>query len=456
MSLLGDDDSPIFIVFMMLLVGALQFALVFSINNFYLKDIVSKEWVKASTLLVVYVITMTVSVTFSFTFWYESFSAENYAKRSSELQLNKLKDSLLETSASFSSMVNSLNKLSNHSAVTSSKEKLYGGTCGGRAMSGEGPLTWLRADDAKYTMKYSKDIQQLQKALSLEIDEVSGYLERFKPKGDVERFNREVNNRVKRINIDFLQNDLLSELKTMLSQRSGGNRKNISVVSRKTHNTSVESCMDREFTRGANKVIKKLDAIHPINALHFFNVNDKSKLFARTTGVLVAIFDPSYHIKKVEEISSPNDITDDDIRAVSAGFLIDFLILCIALYAKEPKDDFLFLTIMIDIANGKYSTELFEKINPYLAEINSSFLIAIPNIIGDREIEQLKHLVLYMQKYKLAEFYASDLKAKDLIPYFSKSLQKSYPDKSFRIYKIDKEKFHDVILQNIERGVLSV
>jgi hypothetical protein len=457
MSLLGSSsESSIFTVFTMLLVGILQFALVFSINHFYLKDIISKDWVKATMLLVVYIITMTVSVTFSFTFWYESFSAENYAKRSSELQLNVLKDHLLEASHSFLTMKDSLNTLSSYSVVTSSREKVYGGTCGGRAISGEGPLTWVRADDATVTMEYSKEIQQLQKALNLEIEEVSGYLQRFDPKGDVVGFNREVNDRVKRININFLQNSILENLKIMLTQRSGVNRKHISVVSRKTLNTSVESCMDKEFTRGANRVFDKLKALHPIKALHFFNINDRSTLFARTTGVLVAIFNPAYSIKKVEEVTNHKDITYDDIQAVSAGFLIDFLILCIALYAKEPKDDFLFLSVMEDITKGKYSTELLDRINPYLAEIMSGFFIAVPNKIGDEKVENLKQLMLYMQKYKLAEFYVSDMKAENLIPYFSKKLQDSYPNDSFKIYKVDKEKFNETILQNIERGVYRV
>jgi len=456
-SLLGSATKNfIFVAFTMLLIGILQFALVFSINNFYLKDIFSKYWTKATLLLIVYIITLTVSVTFSFSFWYERFSAENYAKRSSELQLNVLKKHLLTASNSFSTMENSLTKLSNYSAVTSTREKLYGGTCGGRAIRGEGPLTWLRADDAKYTMKYSENIQQLQKALNLEIKEVSGYLERFKPKENVIKFNREVNDMVKKININFLQNPILEDLKIMLKRRSGLNRKHINVISKKTQNSSVESCIDKEFTIGAKRVIERLNALHPVKELHFFNMNDKSTLFARTTGVLVAIFNPAYSIKDVKDVKNYDDITYDDIRAVSAGFLIDFLILCITLYAKEPKDDFLYLNIMIDIANGKYSTELLEKINPYLAETSSSFFIAIPNKIGDKEIEQLKHLLLYMQKYKLAEFFASDIKTEKLMPYFSESLQKSYPNNSFQIYKVDKKKFDEVILQNIERGIYSV
>lgn len=456
-NLLGSGTkNPIFIAFTMLLVGILQFALVFSINNFYLKDILSKYWTKATMLLIVYIITLTVSVSFSFAFWYENFSAENYAKRSSEIQLNVLKKHLLTASNSFSKMESSLTKLSNYSAVTSSREKRYGGTCGGMAIPGDGPLTWLREDDAKYTMQYSKNIQQLQQELNFKVKDVSNYIKNFDPKKDVIKFNREVNDMVQKININFFQNPILKDLEIMINRRSGVNRKHINVINKRTQNSSVESCIDKEFTIGAKRVLERLKALQPVKELHFFNINDKNTLFARTTGVLIAIFNPAYTIKDVKDVKNYDDITYDDIRAVSAGFLIDFLILCIALYAKEPKDDFLYLSIMTNIINGKYSTELLEKINPYLAQTRNSLFIAIPYKISNKKIDQLKQLLLYMQQYKLAELYVNDLKAENLIPYFTESLQKLYPNDSFQIYKVDKNKFDKVILQNIQKGIYSV
>ena len=438
--------------FIAILIVGIQFALVFSINSFYIKDLIRRNWFKAIALLCIYSITMIVSVTFSFSYWYEDFSAKNYAKRNSELQLNKVKKSLIEAKGSFLSMEQSLTKLSNYSTTKSQYEKTFGGTCSGVPRIGEGPFTWLRADDATYTKSYSSEIKKLQKSLKVEIEEVSKYLETFKPKGDIGTFNRTVNDKITEININFFNNPILQSLKSMLLERSGKNRQQIHVLSKKTGNTSKESCIDRDFTFGANRVIKLINSLKPINTLTFFDMNDTNKLFGRTTAVLIALIDPSYKIKDTDKISSPTDITYDDIYAVSAGFVIDFLILLITLYGKDPKEDLVPITVVKDILNGKYSKKILSKLRLFLAELDKSHLLAVPNDADDETIENLKVLILYMQQHKLAKLYINERKADRLDKYFSKNLRDAYPDSTFRIYRINKKKFNKLILQNVLAG----
>ena len=442
--------------FMAILVGGLQFALVFSINAFYIKDLFKKDWIKSIALLIIYLITMTLSVTFSFSYWYEEFSAEDYANRSAKLQLNRVKDSLVLAKNSFASMEYSLTKLSNYSETASNRERMYGRTCNANIGAGEGPFTWLRADDAKYTKNYSEVIKELRAKLDSEIAEVSKYLETFEPKGDVVSFNRVVNNRIKSINIDFFNNQTLNSLEGMLLQRSGSNRKHITVLSRKTGNSSVESCMDGDFTIGANRVIKRIHSLKPIETLHFFDMSDTKKLFGRTVGVLKALIDPSYTIKKTEEMSSPDEITFDDIGAVSAGFVIDFLILLITLYAKEPKEDLIPQQVVIDIINGRHPNEVLSSLRAFLAEMNKFYLVAVPNDVDDEQIENLRLLMLYMQQHKLAKLYVNERKANRLNRYFKQSLRDTYPNSTFRLYRLDKKRFIAFVLQNIEAGVRNV
>jgi hypothetical protein len=442
--------------FMAILVGGLQFALVFSINAFYIKDLFKKDWLKSIALLIIYLITMTLSVTFSFSYWYEAFSAEDYATRSAKLQLNQLKDSLVSAKNSFASMEYSLTKLSNYSETASNRERIYGRTCNATVGAGEGPFTWLRADDAKYTKNYSEDIKKLRTELDSEIAEVSNYLETFDPKGDVIAFNRVVNNRIKSINIKFFNNQTLNALEGMLLQRRGNNRKHITVLSRKTGNSSVESCMDRDFTIGANRVIKRIHSLQSIETLHFFDMSDSKKLFGRTVGVLKSLLDPSYTIKITEEMSSPEDITYDDIGAVTAGFVIDFIILLFSLYAKEPKEDLIPQEVVMDIINGRHPNEVLSSLRVFLAEMNKFYLIAIPNDVDDEHIENIKLLMLYMQQHKLAKLYVNERKANRLNRYFRQSLRESYPNSTFRLYKLNKKKFITFILQNIEAGVRNV
>ena len=265
------EDNYVLKIFMGILVGGLQFALVFSINAFHIRDLFRREWIKAVVALCIYVITMTLSVAFSFSYWYEEFSAESYAKRSSKMQLENVKENLLKAKVSFIFMEDSLKKLSQYSDTASNRERIYGRTCNPRVGAGEGVYTWLRADDATYSKRYSEEIAKLKKALKNEIEEVSIYLETFDPKGNVLEFNRIVNDRIKSINVKYFNNPIVQNLKSMLIERSDQNRRTISVMSKKTGLSSVESCMDRDFSIGANRVIDRIRALKSIEPLSFLN-----------------------------------------------------------------------------------------------------------------------------------------------------------------------------------------
>ena len=442
-------------VFIGVLIGGIQLALVYSINAFYFKDLFRKDWFKSVALISLYVITMSFSVIFSFSYWYEEFSAENYAKRSSDMQLMAVKKSLMRAKESFSFMSVSLLSLSNYSTTASNREKRLGGTCDPSVGSGEGVYTWLRADDASYTKSYSTEIQKLQSKLDVEIDKVSRYIEEFNPNGDVVKFNRMVNDSINRINVKFFNNQTLNDLERMLVQRSGQNRKRIVVTNRKTNQISKHSCMDREFTRGATKVIQRIRALKTIKNLEFFDKSDTQKLFGRTVAVLKALVTLS-EIKSVNKATSPDDITSDDVNAVLAGFVIDFLILLIAIIGKEEKEELIPYHVVQDILNGKHSNEIWTKLKLYRAEMYKVNLIAVPNDIDSEEVDNLKQLMLYFQQEKLAKLYINEIKVSRLNHYFTKALKESYPNEMFRVYKINKKKFNKFLLQNVKQGVYHV
>lgn len=151
-------------------------------------------------------------------------------------------------------------------------------------------------------------------------------------------------------------------------------------------------------------------------------------------------------------MNSPNDITYDDIYAVSSGFVIDFLILLITLYAKEPKEDLVPIEIVQNILNGQYPNEVLSSLRLFLAEFNRSYLIAVPNDMDDERVFNLKLLMLYMQQQKLAKLHVNERKSERFDKYFSKNLKEVYPSNTFRVYKINKKKFNQFILQNIIEG----
>lgn len=152
-------------------------------------------------------------------------------------------------------------------------------------------------------------------------------------------------------------------------------------------------------------------------------------------------------------MSNPNDITSADLYAVSAGFVIDFLILLITLYAKKPKDNRVPLDVVQKILNGEYGNEVLSSLKLFTAELHTNRLIAIPDIIEDNElIDNVKLLMLYMEQQKLVKLYVNGIKANRLNKYFNESLKESYPNSSFRVYKLNKKRFNAFLLQNIEVG----
>lgn len=451
-----SEYNYIFKAFMGVLVFALQYTLVFSIKHFYFKDIFKANSVKPIYLLTVYLITMILSVTFSFSYWYEEFSAESYSKRSSELQLNKVRNNLMVAKSSLVHVSSNLISLSNYSDTASTRERLHGRTCDRNIGAGEGSFTWLRADESRLTKDYSVGIQKLNTVLAKEIEGVTVFLQDFDPKGDVLGFNQKVNEQIQQINIKIFNNQILKDLELMLVRRSGKNRQQITVVNKKTGSSSVKSCVDEEFTANANSVIHKLRALNTIETVAFFDMNDTQKLFGRTAGVLIALVDPSQTIVKSDEMKNPDDITTDDISAVSAGFVIDLLIMLLALYGKEPKEEVVSYDTVKKILDGSYLNSILSQLKPYLAEMSSYYLIAIPSNVEDDEIEKMEHLMVYMQQQKFAKLYTNDIKASRLNKYFSQNLKSDYSDKTFRVYRMENEKFQLFISQNIKKGVHNV
>jgi hypothetical protein len=84
------------------------------------------------------------------------------------------------------------------------------------------------------------------------------------------------------------------------------------------------------------------------------------------------------------------------------------------------------------------------------------YLVAVPNDVDDEQIENLRLLMLYMQQHKLAKLYVNERKANRLNRYFKQSLRDTYPNSTFRLYRLDKKRFIAFVLQNIEAGVRNV
>lgn len=89
-------------------VGVIQLALVYSISQLYLQEFFSRHILRATLLLVTYLLSLFISVLFSFNFYYKIFSASEFSQRNVTLQLEEVKSSLEDAQSSFDSVYTSL------------------------------------------------------------------------------------------------------------------------------------------------------------------------------------------------------------------------------------------------------------------------------------------------------------------------------------------------------------
>jgi len=445
----NSTDNYIMLIPVALFVILLQSALVFSINRFYLSDIFKREFgIKAILLLLTYLMTTSISIFFSFSFYYQLLSANKYATRSTLFQLHEAKDILTDSSFRFHNVYNSLKSLSIYSTNKSMKEKQFGYTCNSQVGRGEGVYTWLRADDAKLTANFLNDIKGLEKNLNREIAQITQAISQFDPQStNIEKFGEIINSRIKRINSNYLHNPILNNLVKTLKSRSGANRAKIRVLNRNNNAVSIQSCMDSSFTYEAQKVINAIESLKSIEKLEIFDPKDTNKLFERTINVFSTLLTNPSSISS--NATKFDDVTSEDLYSIFFAIMVDLLILFLTIYAKGDKPMNLPSNqIVKQIIAGKSYHKVMNILRPYITETHKNYLVAIPNQNISKE---LIDLVEYLKEQKLLKFYIADIKGKQLLNTFSNKLKTEFVNQSITIYQAPKERFQRFITQS--RGI---
>jgi len=362
-------------------VGVIQLALVYSISQLYLREFFSRYFLRASLLLVTYLLSLFISVLFSFNFYYKVFSASEFAQRNVTLQLEEIKNRLENAQSRFNDVYISLKKLSDYSMSQSIEERTYGGTCDETKIPTPGPRSALREAESKLFQSHLSAFDELKIKILTEINIIKEMLVHFNPKRDnIQKLEDEVNAKINNINSIFRSGEI-TLLPKILTKHSGSQRMSMSSLGR------TISCPDSQITLKINTIIENLNSLTPLKKVTFFDSNNQQQLIERTINVLLAIIPfTDTHIVAMDKISTPTDVTQSDIKAIGLGFLVDFFIFFFTIIAKEPYRARFFSN---DSIKQYLRYDVGRVLKIFVFENHFSYHLIIPNQRKNNKIEEI-------------------------------------------------------------------
>ena len=414
-------------------VGVIQLALVYSISQLYLREFFSRHLLRASLLLVTYLLSLFISVLFSFNFYYKIFSASEFSQRNVTLQLERIKNSLEDAQSSFDSVYISLKKLSDYSMKESIEERTYGGTCDETKIPTPGPRSALREAESKLFESHLSSFDELRKKVQGEISVIKKMLENFNPKNDnIDELEEQVNTRIAKINRIFRGGEI-TLLPKILVTHNGSARMKMESLGRSI------SCPDSQISLKINTINENLNALKKLEKVSFFDANNQQQLIERTINVLLAILPfTNTHVVALDKVTSPTDVTQSDIKAIGLGFLVDFFIFFFTILAKEPYRARFFTEENI----GHYLRYDVRRIlKPFVFESHFSYHLIIPN---QRRNHKIDELLTRFKIDKMITLVGNNVYYDELL-FLHQSKLRNFKDFTFTIYKLDKQKYNTLL-----------
>lgn len=418
-------------------VGVIQLALVYSISQLYLQEFFSRHILRATLLLVTYLLSLFISVLFSFNFYYKIFSASEFSQRNVTLQLEEVKSSLEDAQSSFDSVYTSLKKLSDYSMSQSIKESTYGGTCDETKIPTPGPRSALRKAESELFQSHVSAFDELKVKIVNEITIIKKMILNFNPKKDnTDKLEEQVNIRIAQIN-RILRGGEISLLPKILAQHNGSKRMQMESLGR------IISCPDSQISLKINTINENLNALKLLNKVTFFNSNDQQQLIERTINVLLAIIPfTDKHVVALDKVSSPTDVTQSDIKAIGLGFLVDFFIFFFTILAKEPYRARFFTH---DNLMHYLRYNVRRVLRPFVFESHFSYHLIIPNQKRNHKIDEI---LTRFKMDKMVKLIGNNVEFSQLL-FLHQAKLKNFEEFTFTVYKLDKQKY-DALLAYID------
>jgi hypothetical protein len=430
---LVSDGALLTKILFFAVVGVIQLALVYSISQLYLQEFFSRYILRASLLLVTYLLSLFISVLFSFNFYYKIFSASEFSQRNVTLQLEAVKDGLEDAESSFNSIYSSLKKLSDYSMSQSIQERTYGGTCDETKIPTPGPRSALREAESNLFQSHLSSVEELKSKLTVEIAVIKKMLLDFNPKKDnIEKLEEHVNDRISKINRLFRGGEI-TLLPKVLERHNGSKRMRMESLGR------IISCPDSQISLKINTIIENLNSLKKLEKVIFFDASDQQQLIERTINVLLAIIPfTDTHVVAIDKVSSPTDVTQSDIKAIGLGFLVDFFIFFFTILAKDPYRARFFTAENI---SQYFRYDVRRVLKPFVFENHFSYHLILPNQKRNHKVDEI---ITRFKMDKMVVLIGNNVKYDDLL-FLHKSKLKNFDDLTFKVYKVNKHKYNTLL-----------
>ena len=325
------EQTPVaFIIVLFLFVSVLQGMLLFSLFEMLRTRILLKmAW------LIVYIVTMGVSVFFSYSFYYNLFRAESYAFDNFSVQLARVKNSALDYQDAFKSVQLNTSKLADYSRAKAKEERERGGTCGYISGPNSGPRSRYRDKEERIFKALSSDITSLYDAVSDDIKKLENLVELFNNKKmSTDDIQDAMNRIVQRLN-SYKSNGNVLNLKTTLRAHMYEGR----VTDGISPSGSVITCPDDSIDIKGTGIIKQVESLPKVNEVKLFNPNSEKAVLSRALTVFMQIpkaLIPNSWLsnmfgQKTAENAEATKISSIDYAPLFLGGLIDLFIFIVGL-----------------------------------------------------------------------------------------------------------------------------
>ena len=325
-----EQTPQVFIVVLFLFVAVLQGMLLFSLFEMLRTRILLRI-----TWLIVYVVTMGVSVFFSYSFYYNLFRAESYAFDNFSSQLLRVKNSALDYQDAFKAIQQDTSKLAQYSRDKAEEERERGGTCGYVSAPNSGPRSRYRDKEDRVFKALSSDITSLYDSVSEDITLLEKMVDQFNQKKlSTDDIQNEMNRTVQRLN-GYKANGNVLNLKTTLRAHMYEGR----VTDGLGPNGVPITCPDDSIDIKGTGIIKQVEVLPRVKEVKLFNPDSEKEVLTRALTVFMqipkAIIPDSWLAgmfgKKNVENADATKITSVDYAPLFLGGLIDLFIFIVGL-----------------------------------------------------------------------------------------------------------------------------
>jgi len=293
----------------------------------------------------------------------------------------------------------------------------------------------LRKYESELFASHLNSVGELKDKMSSEIQDVKTLLKNFNPKkDDVEALEEQVNKKIGMINRIFREGEITLLPKVLLAHRGTKRMKMLS-------KGQIISCPDSKISQKINAIIENLNALKFLEKVSFFDANNQQQLIERTINVLLAIIPfTDTKVVAVNNMTSPTDVTQSDVKAIGLGFLVDFFIFFFTILSKEPYRARFFTESTI---REYHKLSLRRTLKPFIFEGHFFYHLIIPN--QKRNIK-LDEIVTKFQVDKMVTLIGSNVSYDELLLMHQVKL-KHFDESTFQVYKLKKRKYETLVVE---------